>query len=474
MTPALSANSLPETRPLRAPHTMVPRAASAKCGREGRLPFAFGARFYLVLFVGLIWLGPAWWDARFLYGMLAWDVLALFLWAWDLAKLPAPEKLEVRRKFTSAVALSVASRVAIELSNAGAETIHAEILDDTPTALTPEPRQVTISARGGNTASASYEIFPRSRGDARFGNIFLRYQSGLRLAERWARADVAQTVRVYANLDEARRHTIYLIRSRQVELEKRLKRQRGQGREFESLRDFRDGDELRDICWTATARRSFPVTKVFQVERSQAVWICMDAGRLMRARIGKLSKLDCAANAALSLTGVVLHGGDRAGLLAYGRQIQQRVKAARGAPQLRAMVESLALVHGEPNEADHLRAARVLLASQKQRCLIVWFTDLAESAATPEVVEAAMQLARRHLVLFVVVGQPDLTELARQTPQNVEEMYRVAAAVETVHRRDITLARLRRQGVLTVELAAEKLSTAVINHYLDIKERSLL
>ncbi len=129
-------------------------------------------------------------------------------------------------------------------------------------------------------------------------------------------------------MEEAQNMRIYLIRSRQIELEKRLKRQRGHGREFESLRDYRDGDEFRDICWSATARRGKLITKVHQIERSQTIWLVLDAGRLLRARVDRLTKLDYAMNAALSLAQVAFYSGDRVALLAYGRKPQQRVGRA--------------------------------------------------------------------------------------------------------------------------------------------------
>ena len=120
-------------------------------------------------------------------------------------------------------------------------------------------------------------------------SVFLRYQSGLGIAQRWATVKLEQTIRVYPNLEEAKKHTIFLLRSRQIEQEKRLQRRRGMGREFESLREWRDGDELRDICWSATARRAKLITKIHQIERSQSVWIVVDAGRLLPASASSIT-----------------------------------------------------------------------------------------------------------------------------------------------------------------------------------------
>jgi uncharacterized protein (DUF58 family) len=188
----------------------------------------------------------------------------------------------------------------------------------------------------------------------------------------------------------------------------------------------------------------------------------------------RLSKLDYAVNAALSLAQVAIQCGDRVGLLAYGRTIQHNVAAGRGALHLRTIVDCLAQVHGEACEADHSRAARVLLTEQSRRSLVVWITDFAETPTTPEVIEYAMQMTQRHLVVFSAMNQPDLTALAETTPRTTDEMYRHAAALEIAQRRDLLLRGLRQRGVFAFELMPGLLASSLVNQYLDIKERNLL
>jgi uncharacterized protein (DUF58 family) len=463
---------------------LLPPEVEARAKSYGRLDVAFGDRFFMLLFVGLVWLGPAFIDPRFVYGMLAWDGLVLLAWLADLEQLPKPVQLTVRRSWRSPAALSIASDVDVTLVNSSGTSIHATMVDTVPLQLRHEPPTLTIRAEAKGEATASYGIRPVQRGDAKLGECYVRYQSPLRIAERWVRAPLEQMVRIYPNLDEAKRHSIYLLSSRQIALEKRHARVRGIGREFESLREYQVGDEYRDICWTAAARRGKLVTRMYQIERSQTVWIVIDSGRLMRARVGgaaKLSfsklgfsKLDQAVNSALSLAQVALYSGDRVGLIAYGRGIRQQLPAAKGSAHLRQLIEQLALVHEEGSEADHLQMAARLLTDQKRRSLIVWLTDLAETAMTPEVIEAASMMMPRHLVLFVVIGQPDLGELASKTPRSESEMYQVAAAQETVHRRELLLARLRERGALAMEVSSGAVSPVLVNAYLQIKERNQL
>ena len=459
---------------------LVPETVAARAHAFGRLPFAFGPRFFLGLLLGFLWIVPAWWSPRLIVMMFLWDALVLAGFIIELIRLPKPKQLEVRRSWEHAPALATPLAVTLSVRNFAGTVLHCWLTDETPHALLTMPPSMELIVAANSYAEDRYTILPGARGDCRLGRVFLRYQTRLGFAQRWSVAELSQTVRVLPDLEQARQHALYLIRSRQVEMEKRRRRQRGQGREFENLRDYRQGDEMRDICWSATARRHQLTTRVFQIERSQAVWIVLDAGRLLRAEIQqegrqlRLSKLDYAVNAALSLAQVANQCGDRVGLLAYGRSIQQNIPTGRGALHLRSIVDSLAQVRAEAAEADHSRAARLLLTEQSRRSLVVWITDFAETPTTPEVIEYAMQMTQRHLVIFSAMNQPDLNALALDTPKTTADMYRHAAALEIMQRRDLLMRGLRQRGVFAFELVPGLLASSLVNQYLDIKERSLL
>jgi uncharacterized protein (DUF58 family) len=459
---------------------LIPAGVEARAEPRRRLPFGFGARFFVAFLLGLLWLIPAWWSPRLVAAMFLWDALALGVWLFDLRRLPLPSLLSARRTWRTAPSLARPNSVGIEILNGGRSPLEAALIDETPLAVRNQPPLLHATLPMGAPARLEYAILPGERGDVQFGDLFIRYNTPLGFAERWAAAPLAQTVRVLPDLTEARDQALYLIRSRQVEMEKRRRRQRGLGREFESLREYRQGDDPRDICWPATARRHQLTTRIFEAERSQVVWLVVDAGRLLRALVRNasrpvpLSKLDYAVNAALSVAQVATQCGDRVGLVAYGRSIQQAVAPGRGPLHIRALVDSLSQVRSEASEANHALAARVLLQRQTKRSLVVWITDFAETPATPEVIESAAQTARRHLVLFAAVSQPDLTAVAEKIPQTEEEMFRHAAALEIVQRRELLLRGLRQSGVLAVEQFPGALTSSLVNHYLEIKDRGRL
>jgi uncharacterized protein (DUF58 family) len=466
--------------------SLHPGPVSAPCERRRRWAFGLTPRAILLLLAGFVWLLPGIWDWRLAFAMPAWDALVLLFALIDGLRLPAPAQLTATRSWSNAPALDSETEIELSIENHGKMIVECRLIDDLPTALVTEPQTLRLTAFPRVPARLRYRVEPKERGDWQTGWLYVRYRSGLGLAERWAKAPLTQTVRVYPALRTGEEQQIFLARSKQIDLQLRRAQQRGLGRDFESLREYREGDDLRDICWTATARHGSPITRQYQTERSQPVWIVLDCGRLMRARVAMAqsnknsgpapssSKLDYACTTAVALAQLALYSGDRVGLLAYGQGIQQRILPGRGAAHMRQIIESLAQVKAEGAEADHLRATAVLNRLQPRRSLILWVTDLAETAMRPEVIDGALQLLRRHVLLFVAMAQPEVESIAESRPKNVEQMFRAAAAQEMAGRRELLLARLHEQGALTLDLNPEALTSTVLNQYLTVKERAMV
>ena len=480
---------------------------------RGRWAFGLTPRSITLLLIGFAGLIPGFWEPRLAYSMLAWDFLVLLFALLDGFRLPAPRDLTGTRTWSNAPALDSETEIELTLENHGNLILDCRLVDDLPQALGTHPATHRLVAFPRVPASLRYRVQPQERGDWPTGSLFLRYRSGLGLVERWAQAPLAQSVRIYPALRTGEEQQIFLARSRQIDLQLRQARLRGLGRDFESLRDYRQGDDLRDICWTATARRGNLITRQYQTERSQPVWIVLDCGRLMRSRVaitplattserkhgvsghdfsradapgnraGALApeasaqphtKLDYACTTAVALAQLALFSGDRVGLLAYGSGIQQRLLPNRGASHLRQLIEALSQVRAESGEADHLRATAMLNRLQPRRSLILWITDLAETAMRPEVIDGAVQLLRRHVLLFVAMAQPEVESIAQSRPNSIDQMFRAAAAQEMAARRDLLLARLHEHGALTLDLNPEALTSSVLNQYLAVKERAMV
>jgi len=455
--------------------------------RRKLLPAGLTMRTILLLLAGFVWLIPGFWNSLWGYAMPAWNFLVLMAALFDGIRLPRAGELAVSREWLNTPALDGETEIELGVENHGRIIVECRLVDDLPAALIPEPETHRVIAFPRVAARVRYRVQPRERGDWETGWLYIRYRSPLGLVEKWAMAPLTQTVRVYPALRTSEEQQIFLARSRQIDLQLRQARQRGLGRDFESLREYRQGDDLRDICWTATARRGNPITRQYQSERSQPVWIVLDCGRLMRSRVAacgkrlpasgptiRHSKLDHACSAAVALAQLALFSGDRVGLLAYGQTIQQRLLPGRGAAHLRQTIELLAQARAEGSEADHLLAVTALSRLQPRRALILWITDLAETAMRPEAIDGAMQLLRRHVLLFVTMAQPEVNRIAELRPKDLDEMFLAAAAQELASRRELLLAQLQEEGALTLDLDPDVLISTVLNRYLAAKERALV
>lgn len=481
--------------------TLIPEPVTARArylGRVGRvLGFGLTARTLLLLVAGVLWSIPAFFHPHRIWLMIVWDGLIALFVIIDVASLPSPKRIEVTRRFLNSPALGERTVVEYEVVQESNKIVTILVTDDLHPALIPKPRPVTVVAYPRDQVRAILECFPGRRGDLRLGKIYLRYRTALRLVERWAVCDAEQEIRVFpASEQSGDNAAFYLMRARQIELQKRRLRLRGIGREFESLRDYQRGDELRNISWTATARRAKLITRQFTTERSQQVWVVLDAGRLSQTAFElrksrptaagesefetaeklqlSVTQLDQATSAAVMLAQVIGGSGDKFALLTYGRRIQQQLLPGNGPVHLRLMINLLSQVRSESAEANHLHAASRLKNLQRRRGLVIWITEMAESAGRPEVVSAAAELVRRHLVVLVLLEHPELDALAAREPKNAEEMFASTAAQEMLERRRQTIAKLRQQGVLVVETTPAGVGASAISKYLEVKAQGLL
>jgi uncharacterized protein (DUF58 family) len=461
------------------------------------LGYGLTTRALLLLSAGALWLVPAFFHPHLAWMMLVWDGMLLAVVLIDGVGLPAPERLRVTRTFLDSPRLGESTRVELEVVQSSDRILSVDVIDDLEASLLPVPEVRTVVAYPRDPVRTMLTCMPGRRGDLRLGEIYLRYRGTLRLVERWAVVEAAQPVRVFPSFEEdGQDRSLYLIRARQIEMQKRRLRQRGMGREFESLRDYQRGDELRNLSWTATARRGRLITRQFTTERSQQVWIVLDAGRLSRTAFElrrrrrtldaeseqeaaeslqlTVTQLDQAATASVMLAEAVGGSGDKFGLLTYGRKIQQQLLPGSGPSHLRMLIDQLSQVKGEAAEANHLQAVARLKQLQRRRGLVVWITEIADSAGRPDVVSAVIELVRRHLVLLVLLHHPELDALAARDAGTVDEMYASAAAQEMLDRRRATIARLRQQGVLVVESTPAEVGLRAINSYLEVKAKGLL
>ena len=439
----------------------------------------FTRRFFILFALGVLPLIFAWGAPAIKWGLIAYDLILLFIAYVDYRRTENISQIEIARHMPRRFMIGAENEVHITISHRLPRRFSLTIKDEYPPGLELRGERLLVATprRHGTPerqATVGYRLYAASRGDYGFGDIVTRRIGPWELVVKQDRIKAAESVKVYPNINEARRHELSARRNRQMLLGMRKTRIRGQGREFESLRDYVRGDEMRHISWTATARRGRLITRQYQIERNQSIVVMIDAGRLMTSRIEHLSKLDHAINAALAIGYVATRGGDNIGLLVFNRQVTAYLPPQRGQAQLAAMTEALYNIKAQMIEPSYARAFQYLSQNCKRRSLVVILTDLIDRDASAELLAYTATLLPRHLPLIVTIGDKDLRALVAEEPRKITDVYQQSVAEELLQQREEALARITELGGLALDVPAGQLSLELVNKYLEVKERGLL
>jgi uncharacterized protein (DUF58 family) len=408
------------------------------------------------------------------YLCLAWDLGCLAAFAIDRRRCPRPDLLDASRVVEDVVSAGAPNRARVEVDNLAPFAVAGELADaPPPTCACRGPRtRFEIPAHG--RWAHTYLFTPGTRGDHRFGDLFLRTRGPWGLAMRQARIAAAKTVRAYPDLRALARESLFPAHPQLESGLSRLRRSLGEGRAFESLREYVPGDDVRSIDWKATAKRSRPIARQYEPERNQTVMLLVDCGRHMVSRVGKRTKLDFTIDASLRLARATLDRGDQVGLCAFGAKILAYLPPKKGRLQLRALVDLLVPLQPELEESDYDSAFGLAASRQRRRALMATFTDVLDEDSSRSLLLRILSLRPRHLPLVVAAADAVVLGRARAIPEDASAAYARAAARQIVQERERTIARLRDAGAHVVDVPVSELSAAAINEYLAIKSRGLL
>lgn len=399
------------------------------------------------------------------------DAAVLLLFVADARRTPRPGDLAATRRVREPLSAFATNAVSVRLESAAAHPLRLELADAPPASFDARGHRTALSLPPGGAATIGYEVRPRARGDATFGDLHVRAAGPLGLAARQWKVPLGRTVRVYPDL----RALASLPGATRVDPGSRRARGHHEGREFAALRGYVPGDDVRAIDWKATARRGAPVVRDWQPERNQTLWILLDCGRHLSARLADgRTKLDHAVDAALALARAAAARGDRAGAVLFGAEVRRVVPPTGGRAQLGPLADALHAADARVEESDYGAAFDVLDARQRRRALVVVFTDLADADTSALLLARAAQLRRRHLVLVAAVADSEIADAAGARPRDEDEAWMRAAAEIIVDERDQAARRLQGTGVQVESVTARALAAAVVGRYAQAKARGLL
>jgi len=438
--------------------------------------FIFSRRFYILFAIGLVPLSLSWGFPDLRTGVAAFDVILVIAAIADyFASRRLSDFLTIRREFARRFAIGGESLVTIHVANNGQAVLHLRLKDEYP----PEmrlggEREAGFILDPRTSAEFTYNLTPSKRGNFRFGTTAVRYLSRLGLVWCQTERGEGQAVKVYPNMRRAREIELKALGARSFLAIQRRAVRRGEGREFESMRDYVRGDELRHISWTATARRGRLTTRQYQIERDQTVIIAIDGGRLMTGRIGDETKFDTAIHASLALMSACARAGDNCGLLVFGRRVKKYLPPSRGVEHIDSVLEALHDLEPELIEPSYARAFQFIASSSKKRAFVVILTDLVDKESSKELINSLKLLRPRHLPLVVTIGDRDLNAAVSRAPADIKEAFTQSAAEEIIHGREQALRLVESLGGLVLDVTTQTLGPKLLESYLRVKERGLL
>ena len=437
--------------------------------------FVFSKYFFFWVALGVVPLSLSW-----NLPVLRWIVLlynaALFLLAlvdWRISQLPSD--LRIEREFGNRFAIGDANEVRLKITNESGRDFDLQLKDEFPTQLElVGRREGFLKSESNTTSTLIYELKPAKRGKYEFGKIAVRNLSKLGLVWCQTEAGEKQTIKVYPNMRRAREVELAALGAQSLIAAQRRSVRRGEGRDFESMREYVTGDELRHVSWTATARRGKLVTRQYQIERDQTILVAIDAGRLMTGRIEDESKFDSAIQATLALMSAGMRGGDNVGIAVFGRRIKKFLPPKRGVEYMDAALELLHDVEPEMVEPSYARALEFVHGNLKKRALVVILTDIIDEEGSKELLNSLKILRPRHLPIVVTIGDRDLRQTVRTAPETTRELFQQSVAEEVLQNRETALRKIETMGGMALDVTTRTLAPQLLQTYLRVKERGML
>jgi len=404
------------------------------------------------------------------WGLLLALLLLSLLDGARLRRLPSPH---VKRKLPGSLALGRWGEVHLELSHDHPTPLRVQLFDHVPDGLAFANLPQAITLQPGEGSELTYRVRPLSRGHFRYTRCEVSLPSPLGLWSERRYLALADATRVYPDFARLYGAQLLAVDNWLSQLGVRQRQRRGLGLEFNQLREFREGDSLRQIDWKATARQRTPIAREYQDERDQQIVFLLDCGRRMRSQDGELAHFDHALNACLLLSYVALRQGDAVGLCTFAGEQPRFLAPVKGQGQLNVLLNSVYDLNSTQRPADYQAAASQLLARQKRRALVVLVTNLRDDD-DEALLTAVKRLGRQHRVLVASLREEVLDQLRQAPVQTLPEALAYCGTVDYLNARATLHERLAAHGVPVLDARPSELGADLVSRYLSWKRAGTL
>lgn len=401
----------------------------------------------------------------FFCGLLGYEILRLF-------GLKNP--IRVQRKVAEKISNGDKNPVKLLIQSTYNFPIQLKVIDELPFLLQIRNFSLEFQLNERERLTKTYEIKPLERGDYDFGNVITLAQTALGLLARKQIHPLAQKTKSYPSFIQLKKYELIAATPQVQAYGIKKVRRIGQATEFEQIKDYVTGDDLKTINWKATAKRSQLMVNQYQEERSQSVYMLIDRGRVMKMPFDGLSLLDYAVNASLVLSSAIIRKGDKAGLVSFAKFVDNKVPAERRAIHMQQILENLYNIDNKYQETDFGKLYTYVKTNVRQRSLLMIYTNFETRDGWQRQLKYLKGLAKSHLVVVIFFTNTELDKIAEKKANNLREIYDHAIAEKFAFEKRALAAELRKHGILTVLTKPEDLTINTLNKYLEIKSRGIL
>jgi len=403
---------------------------------------------------------------------VAYNCIIAALYAIDCFLTPNEKVIRISRQEDDKLYFKTTNRIEIKVKNTWSRPLKVTLKDELPDfhfAVCEENMAQLIAA--GFEQTFFYTVTPNKRGAYTFPAVYVRYDGLLGLCRKYFSVEEPKEFKVYPNLKDLSKYRLIITKHRLLSSGQKRIPKRGMGFEFESLRDYVDGDDYRKINWAATARSSKLIVNQYEAEKNQPVYIVLDTGRAMSYSIRGYKKLDYSINAALILSDIVGQKGDNSGLMVFNTEVFAFKKPGKGEVHRNELMEALYHIEDSNMASDYAGAFGHLISVQKRRSIVFIFTDFETGEEARELMEAMPILSRTHVPVVILCINESLEKIAEGKKKDLRNTFNAAMAESLVEERKSLVRALNMRGVICIETHAENFAIDTVNQYLSLKER---
>ena len=420
---------------------------------------------FILAYLFPMFYNAAWYVLYILLAFLIIDTLLLFA---------SGKKIIGNRIMSEKLSNGDENEIKIAINNQYSFPIYSKIIDEIPFQFQQRNFEVKRKIKALGKDNYTYLLRPTERGEYSFGNLNIYAASPLRLVNRRFTYNKNQMVPTYPSYMQLRKYDLMAFSNNLFQYGLKKIRRIGHTMEFEQIKDYVQGDDLRTINWKATAKKSQLMVNQFQDEKSQNVYMIIDKGRVMKMPFNGLSLLDYAINATLVLSNVILKKQDKAGMFTFSKKVENRVVAEKRQSQMQQIMESLYNIKTDFFESDFSRLYIDVKKHINQRSLIMLYTNFETLDGLYRQLPYLKGIAKNHLLVVVFFNNTELDELIQQKANTVQEIYDKVIAEKFAFEKRLIVNELRKYGIYSVLTKPENLTLDTINKYLEIKARGIL